>query len=67
MFFSSVLGKNATRYVLSGTLTEVENVLQDFAELPGTNHTGHVSYNETPAEADDILQECSDIPGTHDT
>ena len=67
MFFNSVLGTNATCYVLSGTLTEVENVLQDFAELPGTNRTGHVSYNETPAKADDILQEGAEIPGTHDT
>ena len=53
--------------VLPGTLTEVEYVLQECAEFPGANGTGHVSCNETPAEADDILQECAEIPGTHAT
>ena len=45
MLFNSVLGTNATRYVLSGTLTEVENVLQECSELPvGTNDTCHVFH-----------------------
>ena len=53
--------------VLPGTLTQVEYVLQECAEFPGANDTGHVSCNETPAEADDVPQGCTEIPGVNHT
>ena len=50
----------------SGTLTEDDYVLQECAEIPGTNDTCNV-FRGILTEVDDVLQECAEFPGVNPT
>ena len=50
----------------SGTLIEDDDVLQECAEIPGTNDTCNV-FRGILNEVDDILQKCTEIPGVNHT